>query len=201
MPPIEKPLGGRQKFYYDGGQVEIEAHLVFQPDPDGTQLRLVQSTDYIADKVRTLYRSAAELRGGWADPERRSEIIDRFLEPGIEFNLQAATANQPDADPLDLLCHLAFKTPLRTQRERAQRPRSERPDFFDQFGPEARQILVELLEKHTEHGTAQFVLPDVLQVPPISTHGNVLEIAIRFGGVDQLLHAVMQLPTLLYSAA
>ena len=38
--------------------------------------------------------------------------------------------------------------------------------------PEAREILDELLEKYAEHGDAQFVLPDVLRVPPISTHGQ-----------------------------
>jgi sporulation protein YlmC with PRC-barrel domain len=85
--------------------------------------------------------------------------------------------------------------------ERAQRLRSEQPDFFEQYGPEAREILEELLDKYTEHGTAQFVIPDVLQVPPISSHGNVVEIATRFGGVERLRQAVMQLQTLLYAAA
>ena len=71
LPPDDEPTGGRQKFYFDGGQVEIAAHLVYELDPDGKQLRVVQFTDYTADKVRTLYRNAAELRGDWADPERR----------------------------------------------------------------------------------------------------------------------------------
>ena len=84
----------------------------------------------------------------------------------------AEAAEQPDADPFDLLCHLAFNAPLRTRRERAQRLRTERKDFFDHYGPEARQILEELLEKYAEHGDAQFVLPDVLKVPPISAHGQ-----------------------------
>ena len=39
----------------------------------------------------------------------------------------------------------------------------ERKDYFEQFSPEARQILDELLEKYAEHGDAQFVLPDVLE--------------------------------------
>ena len=96
---------------------------------------------------------------------------------------------------------MAFNAPLRTRRERAQRLRSERQDFFSQFGPDARQILDELLDKYTEHGTAQFVIPEVLRVPPISEHGNVIEIAARFGGVEQLRQAVYQLQTLLYAAA
>jgi type I restriction enzyme R subunit len=200
LPPDEVDAP-RRKYYFDGGQVEIAAHLVYELDPDGNQLRVVQFTDYTADKVRTLYRNAADLRRQWADPDRRRDIIERLAERGIDFDDLAEAANQPDADPLDLICHLAFNAPLRTRRERAQRLRTERRDFFEQYGPEARQVLEELLDKYTEHGTAQFVIPDVLEVPPISAHGNVIEIASRFGGVEQLRQAVIQLQTLLYAAA
>ncbi len=57
------------------------------------------------------------------------------------------------------------------------------------------------MEKYTQHGTAQFVIPDILKVPPLSEHGNVLEIADKFGGVDKLREAVVELRTLLYAAA
>jgi len=199
--PPDTDDGPRRKFYVDGGRVEVAAHLVYELDPDGNQLRVIQFTDYTADKVRTLYRNAAELRGQWADPNKRRAIIERLEERGIDFDHLAETANQPDADPLDLLCHLAFNAPLRTRRERAQRLRAERQDFFDQYGPEARQILNELLDKYTEHGTAQFVVPDVLELPPINEHGNVIEIAAKFGNVEILRQAVTQLQTLLYQAA
>ncbi|WP_211234135.1 type I restriction-modification enzyme R subunit C-terminal domain-containing protein [Desulfocurvus vexinensis] len=108
------------------------------------------------------------------------------------------TVHRPN--PLDLLCHIAFNAPLRTRRERAQRLRSEKKDFFDQYGPEAREILGELLDKYTEHGTAQFVIPDVLEVPPISKRGNVIQIARYFGGEDRLVEAIRELQTLLYAA-
>ena len=70
----------------------------------------------------------------------------------------------------------------------------------DRYQPEARAILGELLEKYAEHGTAQLVLPDVLQVPPIKRHGNVIEISSLFGGPDQLRRAVEELQTRLYAA-
>ena len=89
----------------------------------------------------------------------------------MDFDELAQSANQPDADPFDLLCYIAFNAPLRTRRERAQRLRTEKKDFFDQYGPEARDILNELLDKYAEHGTAQFVIPDVLELPPLNQHG------------------------------
>ncbi len=189
-----------RKYYFDGGFVDIAAHLVYELDPDGKQLRVVKFTDYTAEKVRTLYPSAAELRERWADPEQRSEIIARLEERGINFDELAAAANQPDADPFDLLCHITFNAPLRTRRERADRLRKERKDFFDRYSPEAKAVLNDLLEKYAAHGTAQFVIPDVLKVPPISERGNVMEIAGLFGGPEKLREAVNALQTLLYAA-
>lgn len=58
----------------------------------------------------------------------------------------------------------------------------------------------ELLDKYTEHGVAQFVIPDILSVPPISSHGNVAEIANLFGGPEKLRKAVIELQALLYAA-
>ncbi len=94
----------------------------------------------------------------------------------------------------------SLPAPLRTRRERVDRLKKEKKHFFDQYGPEAKAILNKLLEKYAEHGTAQFVLPDVLEVPPISAHGNVMKIAEFFGGMDKLREAVNRLQTLLYAA-
>jgi len=190
----------RRKFYIDGGLVEIAAHLVYELDADGKQLRVVRFSEYTAEKVKTLYPSAAELREQWSNPERRAEIINLLEERGINFDELAAATNQPNADPFDLLCHVAYNAPLRTRRERAERLRRERQDFFERYAPQARAVLEELLEKYAEHGTAQFIVPDVLKVPPISERGNVIEISRLFGGTDQLRGAINQLQTLLYAA-
>jgi type I restriction enzyme R subunit len=199
--PGATPDEERRKFYFDGGSVDIVAHLVYELDPDGKQLRVVRYTDYAAESIRTLCPTAPDLRAQWADPEKRSEIIRRLEERGVSFSELVDVTKQPDADPFDLLCHLAFNAPLRSRRERAQRLRDTRKDFFDRFGPEARQILEELLNKYAEFGDAQFVLPDVLQVPPISAHGQVADIVNLFGGPEQLRNAVTELQSSLYAAA
>lgn len=197
---VDPPPGERRKFYFDGGQVAIAAHLVYELDPDGKQLRVIRYSDYAGEKVRTLFPDVKALRTQWADPDARAGIIQSLAERGISFDELAEVTGQPEADPFDLICHLAHNAPLRTRRERAQALRSEKKDFFDQYGPEARAILEELLEKYAEHGTAQFVLPDVIQVPPISDHGQPGEIVKLFGGAKQLREAVTQLQTLLYAS-
>ena len=187
-----------RKFYFDGGQVEIVAHLVHELDPNGRQLRVVRYTDYAAESVRSLAPTSADLRSRWSNATQRAEIIAALSERGIDFALLAEQTGQLEADPFDLLCHLTFNAPLRTRRERAQRLKAERKDYFEKFSPEACQILDELLEKYAEHGDAQFVLPDVLKVPPISTHGQPAEIIKLFGGAEQLRQAVNDLQGLLY---
>lgn len=121
-------------------------------------------------------------------------------QKGIDFNELAASAGTPDADPFDLLCHLAYNAPLLTRKQRAEKLRTDKKDFFDQYGPEARTIINELLDKYAEHGTAQFTLPDVFEVPPISEHGNLTEIAAKFGGIDSLAEAFKKLQEHLYVA-
>ena len=189
-----------RKFYVDGGHIEIVAHLVYELDAEGNQLRVVQYTDYAGEKVRTLFTSADELQDRWADPLQREEVILVLQERGIAFKELAAATGRSDADPLDLLCHLAFETPLRTRKERTNHLRKNQPDFFDEYGPEAREILGALLDKYTDHGPSEFSIPDALQVAPINAHGNVMEIAGLFGGALRMKQAVDRLQSLLYSA-
>jgi type I restriction enzyme, R subunit len=200
LSPDDEDVGEPRKYYFDGGQVQVAAHLVYELDPEGKQLRVVQFTDYTAERVRTLFPTAAELREAWADPEKRADIIERLAERGIDFDELTKVTAQPDADPFDLLCHVAYSAPLKTRRERADRVRKERREFLGKHSGLARQVLEELLEKYAEHGAAQFVLPDVLQVPPISDHGNVIEIAKFFGGAEKLRDAIRELQTILYAA-
>ncbi len=189
-----------QKFYADGGSVEVIADLVYELDADGKQLRVVKYTDYTANTLRTLYPTAASLRTQWIDAEQRHEIIQNLVDRGIYFDQLAEQTGHPDADPFDLLCHITYNAPLRTRRERTDRLKKDKKDFFDQYGPEARAIMNELLDKYAEHGLAQFEIPSVLKIPSISEHGNVGEIIACFGSTEQLKEAVASLQTALYAA-
>ncbi len=190
----------QRKYYFDGGSVQIAAQVVYELDAEGKQLRVVSYTDYARDKVKALYRSPDALEDDWRERKQRRSILGALAERGIELQRLGEVADVPDADPLDLLCHLAFNGPLRTRRERAERLARKHEDFFDRYGPEAREILHELVDKYAEHGLDQLRLPDILKVPPISQHGNPSEIASVFGGPESLRQAVDELEDLLYAA-
>jgi len=199
MPPSEPAEPTLRKYYVDGGLVDIATHFVYELDTNGKQLRVIRFTDYAAEKIRGMWTSAAELRSHWTKAEERTAILNALKEHGIALEQLAENAGQPDADPFDLLCYIAFNAPIRTRRERAERLRKGRVDFWEYFKPEARQILNEILEKYVDYGTPQFKVPDILKVPPISQHGNVLEISNMFGGPDELRNALDKMQELLYA--
>lgn len=204
LPPtiIEPPIiqDPPAKYYVTKGKVSIATHLTQDLDADGKQLRATEFRDYTSEVVRSLFVDAAEFRHGWADPERRSEILAELEAKGISAADAGESFGNPEADPFDLLCNIAWNAPVLTRKERADRVRKETPSFFQQFGEPARQILDTLLTKYAEHGPGEFTIPDSLRTPPLSALGNPSEIAQRFGGAEQFRDAVAKLQELLYAA-
>lgn len=194
-PPIEP-----RKFYIDGGEVEVIGHLVYDLDTDGKKLQVVKYTDYSSRAVRTLYPTREALQSAWANPDTRAEVLRELTERGISFAELASSSEQPDADPFDLLCHLAWNAPLLTRRQRAEAAKRKTQDLFAQHGDTAREILTLLLDRYIERGILQFnALSELMKVQPFDRYGSPSEIATRhFGGVRGMKDAVSRLQTALY---
>ncbi len=194
-PPVEP-----RKFYIDGGEVEVIGHLVYDLDTDGKKLQVVKYTDYSGRAVRTLYPTREALQSAWANPDTRSEVLRELTERGISFAELASSSEQPDADPFDLLCHLAWNAPLLTRRQRAEAAKRKTQDLFAQHGDTAREILTLLLDRYIERGILQFnALSELMKVQPFDRFGSPSEIATRhFGGVRGMKDAVSRLQTALY---
>lgn len=194
-PPVEP-----RKFYIDGGEVEVIGHLVYDLDTDGKKLQVVKYTDYSSRAVRTLYPTRETLQSAWANPDTRAEVLRELTERGISFAELASSSEQPDADPFDLLCHLAWNAPLLTRRQRAEAAKRKTQDLFAQHGDTAREILTLLLDRYIERGILQFnALSELMKVQPFDRYGSPSEIATRhFGGVRGMKDAVSRLQTALY---
>jgi type I restriction enzyme R subunit len=197
---LDDPKYRRDKFHVDTGLVEVVANVVYELDPDGNRLRVVTYADYSAETIRRMVTNAVELRSKWSDAEQRAAIIGALEGRGVSLERLVDMTGDPQVDPFDLLCNLAFQAPLRTRRERSDQLKREQRKFFEKFSPEARQILNEILDKYVEHGLAQFKMPEVLKIPPILQHGNPLEISRKFGGEQKLRVALNQMQTMLYAA-
>ena len=194
--PPEEP----RKFYVDGGDVEVIGHLVYDLDTEGKKLQVVKYTEYSGRTVRTLYPTRDALQSAWANSDTRAEVLRELTERGISFEELAASTDQRDADPFDLLCHLAWNAPLLTRRQRAEQARKAAQDLFGQYGDAAREILTLLLDKYIERGIVQFnALSELMKVQPFDRFGSPSEIATRhFGGIKLFKEAVSRLQTALY---
>jgi len=168
-------------------------------DPEGKRLRVVEYTDYTRKQLIRMYTSATEFKSKWSDTEQRGLVIQALEERGISFEYLAKVTGQYDADPFDLLCHVAFNAPLRTRRERAEMMKRDKQDFFVRYGAVARAILNEILDKYVEFGLEQLDDIDILKVPPISGYGNLMEIADAFGGISKLKGTLSELQNGVYA--
>lgn len=192
--------GELQKYYVDGVQVRVVREMVQELDPDGHELRVQRFEDYTRSQVRTLYGDAGKIRAAWRDPERRDTIVSELASRGISFEQLAQATGRADADPFDLLIHVAFNAPLRSRRERSETVLHEHKDFFDSYSPEAQQVLDYLLGKYTDYGVAQLADLHILELPDMPVKGSAIEIANLFGGADKLREATHTLQDLIYAA-
>lgn len=201
-PPILSPDEGAhepRKYYVDGVNVWISVEQVMELDPDGHILKTVSYEQYVRDQIRRLMPTAEHLRIVWSEEKQRDEITRELAQRGIDLDKLAKILNRADADALDLLLNVAYNAPILSRRERAQKLKSSRPNFWKDYQPEARQVLEILLDKYADYGISQLAqFGQVLQVPPLSEEGTVLEIAARFGDAGKLKNAVEKMQALLY---
>jgi type I restriction enzyme R subunit len=192
--------GGARKFYVDDGDAWVTAEGFYLPRSDGQGLQLVEYREYVATEVRRLFPTPGALRDQWQSLVGRQEIIDALDRRGISFDEATQRTGLLDADPLDLLVHVAWNVPVMTRHDRVRRLRKEHRDWLDAFVPAARTVLDDLLAKYAEHGIGQLDDLRVLEVPPLSGHGTPVEIARRFGGPEALRSALANLEERLYAA-
>ena len=190
-----------RKYYVDDGEVYVVVEGFYLADPTTGRLRLVEYADYVAEQVRRLFPQASDLRASCHHRAGRADVREALAKRGIAFDELAERTGLTEADPFDVLVHVAWNAPVLSRYDRVHRLRLEHADFFAQVASEARAVLDDLLDKYAEHGITQLDDLRVLDVPPFpERYGNVIDIASRFGGKDRLHETIAQLEELLYTA-
>jgi len=196
--PTDEDSDRPRKYYVEEGTLSIVAETVQILDSQG-KLQTIQYSQYTKDKITTLFPSAEEFKNAWLDLEIRKNIIEQLEEQGILIEDLKKITKLEDVDAFDLLCHVAFDLKPLTRKQRADLLLKNKPDLFSEFSEGAREIIEIIISKYVDFGLDQ-LKPEIIQVEPISSKGNILEIAEQFGGIDKFKTLIEELQKYLYAA-
>jgi type I restriction enzyme R subunit len=195
VPPPPPP-----RLTVEGVRVRVVAEQVQVLDPDGKVLQTFSLTDFTGDKVRTLYPSPESLRAECSTPDGRARIARSLSDRGVDLDEVSRVLNHPEADPFDLLAHVAFRTVIVARTARVERVRKTQAAFFARYSPAARAILDHLLDLYAAHGPANLDLAAAVELLPSRDQATLPEIVARFGGLPSLEEALAELNRQLYAA-
>ncbi|MBL1084208.1 DEAD/DEAH box helicase family protein [Streptomyces actinomycinicus] len=189
-----------RKFVVEDIEVQITAEGVWMTEPGSDRLRLVEYRDYAQGVVRKLFAGPDKLRARWRTAPSRGEIADALAARAIALDELCKRTGLTDADPLDVLVHVAWNEPAISRHERVYRAKRAKADFFQRLPEEARAVIEELLERYAVHGAGELDKLEVLKLDPMRQHGSMREIASLFGGPERLRQTWDELQNVLYAA-
>jgi type I restriction enzyme R subunit len=197
-PPGSGPTGpeARAKIRINGVPVSVLGERVEYLDENG---RLVTESlrDYSRKTILKDFASLDDFLRSWKAADRKAAVIAEMEDRGLSFDALRDDVN-PELDPFDLVCHVAYGRPALTRRERAEQVRKR--DIFTRYGGEARAVLSALLDRYADRGVLDLEDPAVLHQKPFNEIGRPLEIAGLFGGPEGYRRAIRELEDSIYAA-
>jgi type I restriction enzyme, R subunit len=159
--------------------------------------------EYARHTLLAKYPTLETFSSAWFTVEHKQSIVAELYHLGIFVDKLQEELGM-DLDVFDLICCLAFDRKRLTQRERADRVRSQ-PGYFEKYGKAARKVLDTVLTRFSVSGYR--TLDDVLDQSrlsyflrslPENTLGKPSKLVRAFGGNVRFDEAMRELQDLLY---
>lgn len=195
---IQPPEGGTRKYYVIDGEVSIANESVHVLDSAG-KLRTVEFMQYAKETITKMFPSVEDFRATWDALDHRQSILKELDNQGVDIEHLKEVTGKMELDPFDLLCFVAFNMKPLTRTQRADLLKKKKPDLFAEYSEAAREVIDLIINKYIDEGWDQ-LKPEVIQVEPIASKGNALEIVNEFGGIEKLQSAIDQIQKWLYAA-
>ncbi|WNC60572.1 DEAD/DEAH box helicase family protein [Thermosynechococcus sp. QS41] len=196
--PLKPALKKSGKICVEGLEVTIADEAVFLIEETRDQLTLEQYRNYTRQRIRADAPNRQRLRDIWVDSGRRQSFLAELRQSSIHPEILAEVLGQPEADAFDLLCHIAFGSPIRTRSERAEAFRNREQAFINAYKEGARKVILELLEKYRVGGIEQLE-PEIFGVSPFREWGGATTISRWFGDLKQLGHTMQTMREKIYA--
>ena len=165
---------------------------------DGRVVTKAQYTEYSKEEVRKRVIDLNDLTRVWTNQRKREEFMKELVENSVKPKILATIVGAMDADPYDLLAHIAFGAPLITRDNRSEWFVNNKEMFIKSFGESGKQIILDLLEKYRMDGIDNVVDPKVFDLSPFNKMGHVIGVADKVGGIENLKKIIVQIESGLY---
>jgi type I restriction enzyme R subunit len=195
LKPARKKGG---KIRVEGLEVTIADEAIFLIEATGEQLTLEQYRDYTRRRIIHTAPNWSALRAIWVDSQRRKTFLEDLARSSVQPQVLAEILGQPEADAFDLLAHIAFGAPIRTRSERADAFLNREQGFIRRHAEQARQVILELLDKYRVGGVEQLE-PEVFRLSPFREWGGAWKISQSFGGSEALGRSLQEIRERIYA--
>ena len=195
---LERDVRGRKELIaVKNVRVYIAEEGIMKIDALGNVLTEAEYIEYCKDGLVKTVVSLDQLKGIWKDRDKRLKFKEELEEAGINLGVLSKLLKRPSADEFDLIAHILFKAPLITRDERANLLKFQK-EFIEKYRPDAREVILELVDRYTSYGIDEITHPRIFRTPPFDKMGFLKKIAEMFGGVKGLKEAIGRLESGLY---
>jgi len=195
-----QPEGERiGKIKVEGLEVTIAEEATFLVEATGQQLSLEAYLNYTRQKVVSHVSHWTDLQTVWVDPDRRRAFLDDLHRASVHVDVLAEVLGQPEADQFDLLAHITFDQPVRTRSQRATAFTNREQRFVNRHTPDAREVILALLDKYRVGGVEEMTDPRVFRLSPFREMGKAVGVIRRFGDVEHLQATMQEMQQRLYT--
>lgn len=189
------------KIEVKGLTVTIAEEATFVVEGMNDPMTLEHYVDYTREKILKFVPDWEDFRAVWQDPEKRHALIEQLSRSSIYPDVLAEVLEEKNVDEFDLLAHLAYGQQLLNRRDRANNFRKRETSWLQSLSPQAREVLIALLQKYELGGLKQLTDPNIFRVSPFREMGEVRGIIRRFDGQpQQLRHVLDEMQRRLYAA-
>lgn len=193
-PPRKYVIGNRVS-------VSIARERVQYLDANG-KLVMESLKDFTRINLAKQYESLDAFLQAWSGAARKQALVQELQQHGVLLDVLTEELAQEkgqgstlaEADPFDVLLHVAYDQPLLTRSQRAQRAKQKLADdgVYAKYGDTARKVLEALIDKYADQGIHSIENQEILRAQPLRQMGDPLELLDSFGE-EETYSTVLQL--------
>jgi len=164
----------------------------------GNELIAAEYIEYCKNGLIKRITTLEQLKEIWRDRKKRIKFKEDLERAGINLKALSKLLKNPDADEFDLIAHILFKAPLLSRDERARALLDLKKEFIEKYGTNAREIILELVDRYRIAGIDEITDPRIFRTPPFDKMGALKGVIEIFGGIEALKEAIQELESGLY---